>query len=188
MVCGLLAIKLNHYRSIVTMADNGGPWSSIAYIDAIQALDSEYLGLQCHIHHSPPDSYISPTTLFTTDIFGISPRDDSGNVRILGFTIKPNRPAVFWIVEITSYGPYYVVRSNYEVILVEIDTSGSKTQYIYVIHPVPIDELHVCELFYTPEWHVEEGREPVELIEVNRRNGAWELPTGDEVHITGWVP
>jgi hypothetical protein len=158
-------------------------------LDATRSLDSEYLGIQCAVHHSPPSRHISPILLFIANIFNISSRDDNGNVRILGFISLPRSRAVFWIIQLNNMmgcDTKYVVCSNYEVTLIEIDPDSRR--YTYIIHPVPVDDLDKCELFPRPKWHIKDDYGPVELTEVNKRNSTWLTPTESRVYMTGWTP
>lgn len=153
-------------------------------LSTAQELDSKYLSMRCAVHHSPPCRYINPTVRFIANIFNISPRDHNGNVRVLGFTSCPpsSSQAVFWILELIGCDMRYVVCSNYEVTLIETEPR----HYTYIIHPVPVDDLHKCELFPRPRWHIDDYG-PVELTEVNKRS-AWKLPIEGVVYISGWAP
>ena len=144
------------------------------------------LQLPCAVHHERKRG-ISIYDRFTADIFGISPVDEQGHVRELGNFWSDNCRAVFWIVEVVCLHQC-ALSSNYEVTLLDIDDTyfNGLPTYTYVIHPVPIDELHNRIRFAYPRVTLIVNNSEHELSPV-KGNCTW---SDDNycVHMLAWLP
>ncbi len=94
---------------------------------------------------------------FVADIFGISQLNEDDVPRSLGCPLRPSRPAVFWHIGISHPINTYVSKPrshqpNYDCTEVYSYRPHNSNQHgrchvAYIIHPLPVSELHQCELF-----------------------------------------
>ncbi len=163
--------------------------------------DSTYLQLPCRVHdlgvsHSGYTSYADYE--FPASIFGISPVNEVGNARRVGFWPRCDctiTRGVFWIVDIYSYrGTIYNVDSNYHVTMVENRrTAADNQRTVFVIHPVPIEELVDCRVYDPPRWQIYADGGLVPMVRVGDYKiwsdaSDWHAETQYSASIDTWIP
>lgn len=162
--------------------------------------DSSFLQLSCRVFDtevSQDKAKAHVDNEFAASVFGVSPVNEVGNVRRIGFwtlcECASGSRGVFWQVQVYSYrGTVYSVDSNYHVTIVEdkmLDPINRST--IWIIHPVPLEELVECKMYDPPQWQIYADGYPVPQ---RKYCGSWS--DRDEWHdrvsytasIETWVP